>query len=132
MNEVLNTQVGGDHYTKMKIQPTQLGYILNATPCFVKLAKYLTREKDDKMGNLEKALHVIMLEKELISSTSLYYCEDNGMGFREVGDDVNVNINNFSKQFSHSDIIYDALNNMSGGWYTEAAVAVSKLMEIYK
>lgn len=55
----LETQQGGNHYKTMKLQPVKLGYKIGATPCFVKLAKYLTRNKNDKKENLEKAFHCI-------------------------------------------------------------------------
>lgn len=62
----LETQVGGSHYVSMKMQPIELAYALNASPAFCKLAKYLTRDKGDKLTNLQKALHCIKLEQELV------------------------------------------------------------------
>ena len=61
----LGNQVDGTHYTAMKMQPVELAYKLYATPCFCKLAKYLTRDKGDKLTNLNKARHCIELEKDL-------------------------------------------------------------------
>ena len=61
----LNTQVDGDHYKDQKIQPIELAYMLGETPAFTKLAKYLTRDKNDKLVNIDKALHCISLEEEL-------------------------------------------------------------------
>ena len=68
----LETQHGGNHYKTMKLQPVELGYKIGATPCFVKLAKYLTRNKNDKKENLEKAFHCICLEQELSEYTVFY------------------------------------------------------------
>lgn len=61
----LGNQIDGTHYTAMKMQPIELAYKLYATPCFCKLAKYLTRDKGDKLTNLKKARHCIELEKDL-------------------------------------------------------------------
>lgn len=61
----LGTQVSGTHYTAMKMQPVELAYRLYGTPCFCKLAKYLTRDKGDKLVNLHKAKHCVQLEMDL-------------------------------------------------------------------
>lgn len=61
----LGTQISGKHYKDMKLQPLELGYILGETPCFVKAAKYLTRDKNDKVENIDKADHCIRVEAEL-------------------------------------------------------------------
>lgn len=61
----LGNQIDGTHYTAMKMQPVELAYKLYATPCFCKLAKYLTRDKGDKLTNLQKAKHCIELEQDL-------------------------------------------------------------------
>ena len=61
----LDVQIDGDHYKKQPIQPVELAYYVNGTPCFCKLAKYLTRDKGDKLVNIKKALHCIGLERDL-------------------------------------------------------------------
>lgn len=81
----LETQQGGNHYKTMKLQPVELGYKIGATPCFVKLAKYLTRNKNDKKENLEKAFHCICLEQELVDYVSFYHDSDD-VGFLEYKD----------------------------------------------
>ena len=81
----LETQQGGNHYKTMKLQPVELGYKLGATPCFVKLAKYLTRNKNDKKENLEKAFHCICIEEDLVDCIQFYYDSDN-IGFLEYKD----------------------------------------------
>ena len=81
----LETQQGGNHYKTMKLQPVELGYKVGATPCFVKLAKYLTRNKNDKKENLEKAFHCICIEEDLVDCIQFYYDSDN-IGFLEYKD----------------------------------------------
>lgn len=61
----LEIQIDGQHYKNQKIQPIELAYKLGGTPAFCKLAKYLTREKNDKKINLQKAYHCICLEQDL-------------------------------------------------------------------
>ena len=63
--DALEVQIDGQHYKSQPIQPVELAYYVNGTPCFCKLAKYLTRDKGDKLVNLQKALHCIALEEAL-------------------------------------------------------------------
>lgn len=62
---VLNFQCDGDHYTKMKMQPLELAYLVNGTPCFTKVAKYITRDKGTHKIDLQKALSCVLIEEEL-------------------------------------------------------------------
>jgi hypothetical protein len=75
MSDALKTQVDGDHYKKQKIQPIELAYLIGATPCFTKLAKYMTRDKGDRNINLDKAIHCVNIEKE-IHETAMYHILD--------------------------------------------------------
>lgn len=63
MGNPLTKQVDGNHYTEQLLQPIEAAYLLNATPCWTKLNKYLTRDKGNKLSNLNKALHCIELEE---------------------------------------------------------------------
>lgn len=72
----LGFQVSGSHYTNMKLQPIDLTYRLGATPCFCKLAKYLTRDKGDKLVNLQKARHCVTLEMDLKDYADLHYLSE--------------------------------------------------------
>ena len=66
MSNALEQQVGGSHYKDMDMQPAQLAYMVGGSPMFCKLAKYLTRDKGNRNENLNKALHCIALENEMI------------------------------------------------------------------
>ena len=61
----LKKQVGGNHYNKLKVQPiefiqeTGLGY------CTGNVVKYLTRNKQNRKEDLEKAYHYIELNNEV-------------------------------------------------------------------
>lgn len=65
MSNALDIQVDGDHYKKQKMQPIELAYLVGGTPCFTKLAKYITRDKGDRNINLDKAIHCIAIEEEI-------------------------------------------------------------------
>ena len=56
----LSTQVGGNHYSKLKIQPMEYSMANNLDACQHTIIKYVTRFRD-KAGvqDLEKARHVI-------------------------------------------------------------------------
>lgn len=56
------TQVGGDHYTKLKIQPMEYSMANKLDACQHTIVKYVTRFRD-KGGrrDLEKAMHVIQM-----------------------------------------------------------------------
>jgi len=69
----LEVQIDGQHYKNQKIQPIELAYKLGGTPAFCKLAKYLTREKNDKKVNLQKAYHWICLEEDLKFWANYHY-----------------------------------------------------------
>jgi hypothetical protein len=64
-NKYLGSQIDGKHYTDQKLQPVQLAEMLGATPEFCKVSKYLTRQKNDKFVNIDKADHCIGLEEDL-------------------------------------------------------------------
>ena len=53
------TQVGGDHYLKMKIQPLEFCMANKLDACQTKIIKYICRDKSSKLEDLEKARHVI-------------------------------------------------------------------------
>jgi hypothetical protein len=56
----LNTQVGGDHYSKLKIQPMEYSMANKLDPCQHTIIKYVTRFRDKGGTNdLLKARHVI-------------------------------------------------------------------------
>ena len=61
-----NSQVGGDHYTKMKIQPMQFSMANNLNAMQHTIIKYVTRV--DLKGNgdedIDKAIHTLQLWKE--------------------------------------------------------------------
>ena len=62
MSNPLNVQIAGQHYTNLLIQPILLSYIVaGGDSVFTKAAKYLSRDKGDKLVNLQKALHCVQL-----------------------------------------------------------------------
>ena len=56
----LDTQVGGDHYKKLAIQPMQYSMANGLDACQHTIIKYVTRFRDKNgIQDLEKAKHVI-------------------------------------------------------------------------
>lgn len=67
------TQVGGDHYTSMGLQPLEACYRLYGykglkATIFTKVMKYINRDKDNEVEQLQKARHCIdlLIEKAKI------------------------------------------------------------------
>ena len=91
-NNPLLTQVGGDHYKKLKIQPVQLWLANDLGPIEAACVKYLTRWRDKGgVEDLRKVQHFIELlrdyvrtSNELIRPHRIYitahqYCVANGI-----------------------------------------------------
>ena len=61
-----DTQVGGNHYTKMKIQPMEFSMANDLNPMQHTIIKYVTRV--DLKGNgdedIDKAIHTLQLWKQ--------------------------------------------------------------------
>lgn len=69
LTKAINTQVGGDHYTAMGIQPLDacyqnFGYMGLKASVYTKVLKYF-RSKTNEVEDIKKAIHVmqILLEK---------------------------------------------------------------------
>ena len=65
----LQSQVGGDHYTKQGIQPLEatfanFGYEGIQAAIYTKVNKYLTREKGTHRQDITKAIHVLRQQLE--------------------------------------------------------------------
>lgn len=67
----LDEQVGGTHYKDQGIQPFEItyanfGYEGIRASVYTKVNKYLTRTKGDHKENLEKAIHCLQIQLELL------------------------------------------------------------------
>lgn len=124
MSNALSVQIDGNHYKEQKIQPLELAYLIGATPCFTKLAKYITRNKGDRMINLDKAIHCIKIEEE-IREASLYHLLEVYPLLSSYPrlDQANILIDLFSDDIH----IRDALKAMVQQNYKDAVIAVEKL-----
>lgn len=111
--KAMDKQVAGSHYKDLKIQPVQIAYQIGATPLWLKAAKYLTREKEDKREDAEKALHCIELEDEMLElRCSKYIAEMVAFDHPE--------IKAFAQQFDDWEFINDILQKMYFGFYPQA------------
>lgn len=62
MTEARNTQIGGSHYTKLKIQPMEYSMANNLGAAEHTVVKYVTRWKDKGgLQDLMKARHTLDL-----------------------------------------------------------------------
>lgn len=65
-------QVGGDHYTKLKIQPWQVIDAWGLDFYLGNVVKYIARDKGNRLEDLKKALHYlehrIALEESIFNS----------------------------------------------------------------
>ncbi|QOI68016.1 hypothetical protein vecB_078 [Escherichia phage VEcB] len=126
MTTALDIQIDGDHYKRMRMQPLELAYLIGATPCFTKLAKYACRNKGDRMINLNKAIHVIHIEKELSDKyyNMLYEAYPN------LKNPVKIELaNQLIDLYTDDDLVRKALKAMYKGKYIEAADAIETLKE---
>lgn len=115
----LDTQIEGNHYKELKMQPIELAYKVNGSPCFTKLAKYASRKKVDRLGDLKKAIHCIQLEQEL----SLLV--DNRYQGIKVSDKF---FHKTLKEFTSSPFLFSALYAMYYGEYNEASCWVQSII----
>lgn len=72
--KAIETQVGGDHYKDMGIQPLEAvlanyGYIGLEAAVYCKVLKYMGRDKGSKVENLQKAAHVLQVLIEAAQTT---------------------------------------------------------------
>lgn len=62
MSDAFETQVGGDHYKKMKIQPMEYSLANGLDAAQHTVVKYVSRFRDKGgIQDLEKAIHVIRM-----------------------------------------------------------------------
>lgn len=65
----LKTQVGGDHYKHLKIQPIEFAVVNGLNMCEANSVKYIVRRKGDvkkRLEDLDKAIHCIQLLKQFV------------------------------------------------------------------
>jgi CCR4-NOT transcriptional regulation complex NOT5 subunit len=113
----LEKQVGGDHYKKVEVQPIQIAYMLGCTPLWVKVCKYITREKEDKIEDFQKAIHCIELENEMIELRSNKYMAEMVRYEQE-------DIKKFAMQYEDGEFIDEVLQHVYFGHYKKAAEAI--------
>lgn len=116
-------QVGGDHYKKYEVQPVHIAYQLGCTPLWLKVCKYITREKVDPREDLAKALHCIELESELIELRSQKYMAEFVRYDQE-------DIKRFAHQYEDAEFIDTVLQHVYFGFYKQAAECVAEKMGV--
>ena len=82
-------QVGGTHYNHLKIQPIDYIYANKLSYNLGSCLKYITRnkgEREDRIKDLQKAIHFICLELEMVHGVD---CDGNDIGKYSV--EVSIN-----------------------------------------
>ncbi len=125
----INEQVGGDHYKNMAYQPFEFAMDLGGLPAMCKVAKYLTRTKDDRMLNLRKAYHVINLEQDYLASNKgkIIYGEHPHQETIE-GFELEC-INKFCSQFVNCNVYKTILSCILLGKYNKAKENLTKFIK---
>lgn len=76
------TQIGGNHYTKLRMQPMEFTMKHKWDSCAHSVLKYVVRYRDkDGLADLKKALHCLHLRRSLrppVSSLLLSWMYDRG------------------------------------------------------
>ena len=69
--KALDTQVGGDHYKRMGLQPFEVtlanfGYIGLKAAVYNKVLKYLGRTKGDELEDIDKSIHCLQILRDAL------------------------------------------------------------------
>ena len=73
MNNFLETQVGGDHYKKLAVQPIQLIVKLQLDYFKGNIVKYVTRHRfKNGIEDIKKAIHYCELAKQYMGAIGSY------------------------------------------------------------
>lgn len=62
----LDRQVGGTHYLELTIGPLELAIENRLNACQYSAIKYIMRKKGNRLEDLDKAIHVLQIYRELI------------------------------------------------------------------
>lgn len=114
MSDALSKQVAGSHYNRLHYQPVALGFDLAAPATLTKVAKYLTRDKGDRVEDLKKAVHCIELEALFSDKIEIDYPN------YILDTYAKACINTFARQFDDVAVIETILRFMAGGDYKSA------------
>lgn len=122
----LNTQVDGDHYKRLSIQPLELAYAIGATPCFTKLAKYALRDKGDRIINIDKAIHVIGIEQEIVEKAHQHIMDSYPQINKEAGRGLAFMLIDI---YTQEELVRTALKAMFNQDYRTAIQSMEKYKE---
>lgn len=62
----LERQIGGTHYLELTIGPLELAIENKLNACQYSAIKYIMRRKGDRLQDIDKAIHVLQVYRELI------------------------------------------------------------------
>jgi hypothetical protein len=68
--DALGSQVGGDHYVHMSIQPIYFSMLNGLNACQHSAIKYIVRRKSgataDRLADIDKAIHTLQIYRDMI------------------------------------------------------------------
>ena len=125
MSGILQQQVGGDHYKKLRMQPVELIAKLQLNYFLGNVLKYVTRHRD-KNGkeDLEKALHYLKFAEKYKLPVSALGMRYGHLVMREA-------IANYARVNMLSPLELDTICFASAGEYDEAKKCLKKLIKNY-
>lgn len=118
----LEQQVGGSHYKDVEIQPVQIAYSIGATPLWLKVCKYITRDKENKVEDFGKAIHCAALENDLMELRCQKY-------IAELVPFEHMDIKAFAEQYEDSEFISEVLQKMYFGYYKTVSDLILERMK---
>ena len=62
----LKKQIAGNHYKNLGIEPIEYILANKLSYCCGNAVKYISRDKDDRINDLKKAIHYLEMEIELV------------------------------------------------------------------
>lgn len=129
--EALKHQVGGDHYRSLAYQPVELCVDVKASPVLNHFTKYLVRDKGERTEQVQKALHCIELERDMVMAG-----RTQPTGIRETSQTVFNKLDEFSSQFTHPLLIKTAILFFIVGAYDSCRQLIEdnfmKIVEVRK
>ncbi len=117
-SKATDNQVGGDHYKKLAMQPVEIAYLIGATPMWMNICKYITRDKYDMREDYAKAIHCVELEFELMEPRCKKY-------IAELVPFDHTDIKQFAAQFDNNEFVDKVLQDVFFGRYKSAAEAIA-------
>lgn len=120
----IDVQVGGGHYKSLAIQPVEVAMVAGLSYCEGNLVKYLTRDKGNRLEDIKKAYHYLMLQQHMVeeSVSNIPFCSTN---FEKV---YGHRLEDFFNQFKQGRVYSSILYCMMTHKYSKAREMLTKFV----